>query len=152
MAGKITALYRYPEKKSPYIEEQTLILKKDRGIQGDCHADGGERQISLLTVAEKNWMEAQEEKGFCFKKYKPNLLLEDVCLQECKPGDRLKCGEAEIELTGRMKSCYPELCKLASSDAACILAGSVRFARVIKEGIISKDMEVFCYEVIGDEL
>ena len=72
----IKALFRYPEKKKPAVCEKELILKESFGIEGDHHADGGERQISLVTVSEKEWMNQQEIKGFCFKKYKENILLE----------------------------------------------------------------------------
>lgn len=150
--GRIDTLYRYPEKKALFIEESMLVLKVNHGIEGDCHADGGERQISLLTQEEKRWMDEQEIKGFCFKKYKPNILLDGLCLQKCKSGDVLICGDAVLEMTGSIKSCHPELCRLASIEKKCILAGSARFAKVIKDGTIQKGMELFCYEKNGDEL
>lgn len=139
--GKIVSLMRYPEKKAPAVVEEELILKQDIGIEGDHHADGGERQISLLTVQEKEWMQNQEVKGFCFKKYKENILLDKISLTECRQGDLLKCGDAVLELTSSIKSCHPELCKLAE-DGQCILAGSSRFAKVNKSGTICLGMPV----------
>ena len=129
MSGKIVALMRYPEKKAPAVMEDKLTLKQDFGIEGDHHADGGERQISLLTVAEKEWMQSQEVKGFCFKKYKENILLDGISLFDCKQGDLLKCEEVVLELTSSIKSCHPELCSLVN-EGKCILAGSSRFAKV----------------------
>lgn len=129
MSGKIVALMRYPEKKAPAVSENSLILKQDFGIEGDHHADGGDRQISLLTVAEKEWMQAQEVKGFCFKKYKENILLDGIDLSNCKQGDLLGCEEVVLELTSSIKSCHPELCSLVN-EGKCILAGSSRFAKV----------------------
>ena len=140
-SGKIVSLMRYPEKKMPAVVEETLNLKQDFGIEGDHHADGGERQISLLTVQEKEWMQNQEVKGFCFKKYKENILLDKISLTECRQGDLLKCGDAVLELTSSIKSCHPELCKLVS-EGKCILAGSSRFAKVNKSGTICLDMPV----------
>ena len=129
MSGKIVALMRYPEKKAPAVMEDKLTLKQDFGIEGDHHADGGDRQISLLTVAEKEWMQAQEVKGFCFKKYKENILLDGIDLSNCKQGDLLGCEEVVLELTSSIKSCHPELCSLVN-EGKCILAGSSRFAKV----------------------
>ena len=123
------ALMRYPEKKAPAVMEDKLTLKQDFGIEGDHHADGGERQISLLTVAEKEWMQAQEVKGFCFKKYKENILVDGINLTQCRQGDLLKAGDAVLELTESIKSCHPELCSLVN-EGKCILAGSSRFAKV----------------------
>jgi MOSC domain-containing protein YiiM len=139
LSGKIVALMRYPEKKAPAVMEDKLTLKQDFGIEGDHHADGGERQISLLTVAEKEWMQAQEVKGFCFKKYKENILLDGISLSDCKQGDLLKCEEVVLELTSSIKSCHPELCSLVN-EGKCILAGSSRFAKVKYGGTIHVGM------------
>lgn len=140
-SGKIVSLMRYPEKKKPAVTEEQLILRQGFGIEGDHHADGGERQISLLTVQEKQWMQAQAVKGFCFKKYKENILMDGVNLSECKKGDLLKCGEVVLELTSSIKSCHPELCSLVE-EGKCILAGSSRFAKVNEGGTIYTDMPV----------
>jgi MOSC domain-containing protein YiiM len=137
--GKIVSLMRYPEKKAPAVVEKELILKQDFGIEGDHHADGGERQISLLTLKEKEWMQNQEVKGFCFKKYKENILLDGISLSECKKGDLIKCGDVVLELTSSIKSCHPELCSLVN-EGKCILAGSSRFAKVNCGGTIGVGM------------
>ena len=139
--GKIVSLMRYPEKKMPAVVEESLCLKQDFGIEGDHHADGGERQVSLLTVAEKEWMQIQEVKGFCFKKYKENVLLDEISLTDCKQGDLLKCGDVVLEMTSSIKSCHPELCSLVK-DGKCILAGSSRFAKVKISGTICVGMPV----------
>ena len=140
-SGKIVSLMRYPEKKAPALVEEELILKEDYGIEGDHHADGGERQISLLTIEEKKWMQNQEVKGFCFKKYRENILLDGMSLSDCRKGDLLKCGDVILELTSSIKSCHPELCSLAG-EGKCILAGSSRFAKVNKSGMIRVNMPV----------
>lgn len=140
--GVIKELFRYPEKKMPAVKEQELLLKEEFGIEGDHHADGGDRQISLVTVSEKEWMNALEVKGFCFKKYKENILLDGVSLVQCKEGDLLICGDVVLELTGSIKSCHSELCKLAGEEGKCILAGSSRFAKVKRGGIIRTGISV----------
>jgi len=139
--GKIVSLMRYPEKKAPAVAEEQLTLKQDFGIEGDHHADGGERQISLLTVREKEWMQTRDVKGFCFKKYKENILLDEISLTDCKQGDLLKCGDVVLELTSSIKSCHPELCKLVG-EGQCILAGSSRFAKAKCGGVICLGMPV----------
>lgn len=140
-SGKIVSLMRYPEKKAPAVVEEMLILKQNFGIEGDHHADGGERQLSLLTMQEKEWMQNQVIKGFCFKKYKENILIDGISLSDCKQGNLLECGDVVLELTSSIKSCHPELCKLVE-DGKCILAGSSRFAKVSKGGTIFVNMPV----------
>ena len=143
--GCIRALYRTEQKKAPAIEEETLMLTEQVGIEGDCHANGGERQISLLTVEEKEWMEQQETEGFCFRKFKENILLDGISLKNCQAGDVLECGDAQIELSAFVKRCQWELCRLAKNDVDCPFADSVRFASVKKSGMIQKGMKVWLY-------
>lgn len=140
--GKIVSLLRYPERRKPSVEEDALVVRENFGIEGDCHADGGDRQISLLTVEEKEWMKAQEIQGFCFRKYKENLLLAGISLQECRRGELLVCDEVVLEVSGSMKGCHLELCDLAASDQKCILAGGSKFAKVKKGGILKKGAKV----------
>ena len=146
--GEVKALYRYPEKGMPAVTEDKMVFEKSMGIVGDHHADGGERQISIVTVSERAWMEKQTVKGFCFKKYKENMLLDGMDLAGCQTGDLLKCGDVVLELTGVIKSCYPDLCKFAEHKDDCILAGSSRFAKVRAGGTIEVGMSV---EIIRED-
>lgn len=140
--GRVISLKRYPEKKMPPVVEEELHFMEEQGISGDFHADGKERQVSLLTLEEKEWMEAQEEKGFCLKKYKENLLIDGISLQKCKTGDLLVCGDVVLEIGASMKSCHAEFCGLAASGRECILAGSSKFAKVRKGGSIRRGMAI----------
>ena len=140
--GCVVSLKRYPEKKMPPVVEEELHLVENQGIVGDFHRDDKERQISLLALEEKEWMEAKETKGFCFKKYKENILIDGISLQKCKPGDLLVCGDVVLEISASMKSCHAELCGLAASVEKCILAGSSKFAKVRKGGSIKKGMVI----------
>jgi len=137
---KLKALKRYPVKKGEAVQENQLELIAEQGIVGDCHADGGLRQISLLTTEQKNWMEQQEVKGFCFAKFRENILLEtEVGLQV---GDRLQLGEAVIELTENRKVCHEELCAMAKRDIPCLLSGGCLFAAVLQSGMITLESPV----------
>ena len=140
--GTLFSLARHPEKKVLPIMEEELKLIENFGIEGDCHSDGGNRQISLLTRDGQEWMQRNQTKGFCFRKYKENLLLEGIPLEKCNQGDLLVCGEVVLELTEPVKRCHPELCKLASEETKCLLPDFCRFARVVKGGIIRRGMEV----------
>ena len=132
---KLRALKRYPIKKGAAVEEKELELIAQQGIVGDCHADGGLRQISLLTTKQKEWMEQQEVKGFCFAKFRENILLETD--RKLQVGDKLQLGEAVIELTENRKVCHEELCAMAKNDIPCLLSGGCLFAAVLQSGIIT---------------
>lgn len=132
---KIISLKRYPARKQPAVEESVLTLIQGCGIESDCHADGGERQISVLTLRDRQWMDAQPVKGFCFSKFKENILI-DMCGSEILPGMCLRMGEAVIRITETGKACHPELCSLARSGEPCEMAGGSLFAEVISGGTI----------------
>lgn len=134
MYGRTLKLYRYPEKGEQAVEEQQLYFAEGHGIEGDWHSDGSERQISLLSIEDRQWMEQQERKGFCFTKFKENILTEGLKLSETAPGDILEIGEVLLEITGTMKSCHPELCGRAREGISCRLTDSSRFAKVIRGG------------------
>lgn len=147
----IKKMYVYPEKGADSIQVEELVFLEGKGIRGDFHADGGERQISLLTEDKKRWMEEQKIKGFCFRKYKENILLEVNSSSEAAEngkeiticsGDLLEMGEAVLEVTESLKTCHPELCRLAQTGKSCLLAGGHSFAKVRKGGIAETGMTV----------
>lgn len=140
--GKIESLFRYLRKKDSAIEEEQLLLIDHIGIDGDFHADGGDRQVSILSKEEKDWMNEQEQQGICFRKFKENILIEGISLATCKPGDLFICGEVILEVTDVMKQCYPEVCELETLPENCIFIGSYRFVKVNKGGVIKKGMEI----------
>jgi len=134
---KIIALKRYPQRKQPCMEEESLILIAKSGIEGDCHADGSSRQLSLMTMKDRKWMDVQEVKGFCFKKFKENILI-DIGDRSLLPGMKLRMGEALIRITNSGKACHPELCPFTQADISCELSGGNLFAEVISGGAIRR--------------
>lgn len=141
MKSKIKSLYRYEIKGALPVKENSLTLCEGIGIQGDYHGDGGNRQVALLTMTEKMWMERQPMKGFCFHKYKENILFEGGSLRDCHPGDMIYAGSAVLRITESRKSCHPELCVLADMHEKCILSGLYSFAAVEQSGVICVGME-----------
>lgn len=130
---KILELYLFPEKKAPAIQKEFLFLKKGEGILGDCHADGGEKQITLIGSRGKSWMQEQEIKGLCFHKCKENICIEGS-IREWKKGMQINLGTTVIEITQDQKGCYPEDCPRNEHKENCVLYQELRFAKVIKGG------------------
>ncbi len=142
-SGTIVSLFRYPQKRMPSISEQKIVLLEGAGIEGDFHADGGDRQIAFMTAEGRAWMQQQEIQGHCFKRYKENILLEGLCLTDVEPGDLLMCDDVVLEFSSAIKRCHPDICSLAASDITCRLSEYVRFARVKKGGMIRTGMKVY---------
>ncbi len=105
------------------------------GMEGDKHAKGGDKQLTLVGELGKVWMKEQGQ-GFCFKKCKENLQLVGS-LKTLKCGDRLQVGTAILEITIDQKDCYPELCSLHRSlddSTKCLLKEEFRYAKVVSSG------------------
>jgi cyclic pyranopterin phosphate synthase len=145
----VVQLTSYSEKgqSGKLLDEATLV--KDHGMLGDCHALGGERQLTLISKSAKDWLNSSEIKGLCFEKFHENMEIEEMSLETLKDHAKLKIGEAVLELSPVRKKCYPELCKLTQEGTVCLLLQEVRFAKVINSGAVAVGMEVI---MIGDSV
>ena len=133
--SRIIKLTRYREKGSPGETLESVILNTGLGMEGDFHAQGGDRQLSLLCFETRQWMDSQTEKGLCFSRYKENILLEELAPQELVPGTQLKTGEVILEISSAGKECFKE-CPLFKSGKNCLLAKQSLFAKVICGGLV----------------
>jgi len=159
--GTIRGLNKYTGKDIPGEELRSALLLEGLGMEGDCHAQGGIRQLSLLSVEDRQWMAARMEYsaaqeaiqpvGLCFARYRENILFEGLAPDSLVPGTRLLIGEcsqspvpspqspikgAILEISAETKRCF-EQCSLFSQGQCCILAGRSPFAVVIRGGMVS---------------
>jgi MOSC domain-containing protein YiiM len=143
--GTVQKITRYPAKGHPGEILSEAELEAGLGMKGDFHARGGERQISLLSVEARQWMDAQKDPGLCFKRFKVNILFEmkgegpEAFHEEKIAGDKtgsiLTAGEAALELSTGGKYCFGG-CPLLSAEEKCVLVEQSLFARVIKSGVL----------------
>ncbi|MCL2517788.1 MAG: hypothetical protein FWF15_04415 [Oscillospiraceae bacterium] len=125
---KIVGLTLFQKKNEPGISVAELNLLEGFGIEGDFHW-GGEKQVTLLSAETRRWLDSQTEQGLCFKRFKENILIEDL---EIKPCDRLIIGNAVLRISNLTKPCFDE-CPLVSP---CRLSGRAVFAVVEKSGTV----------------
>ena len=133
MLGTVESIKVYSEKGAAGLEIAEGRLVEDLGLEGDCHAKGGERQISLL-FAETSGPDSTE-KGLCHLRFKENISISGLAPDEVRAGVRLEAGEAILEITGETKHCHEE-CVLFEAGKICSLAGQNLFAKVVKSGVI----------------
>ena len=129
----IVKMTRYAAKGVSGEALESAVFLEGLGMEGDFHAQGGQRQLSLLSLQERQWMDAQAKPGLCFARYKENVLLDT--LPALAPGSQVKIGEAVLEITETGKHCFEE-CRLFSQGQSCILAGRNLFAKVVKSGLV----------------
>lgn len=130
----------YPAKGEAGKELTEARLVENSGIEGDCYAKGGERQITLM-FADNGDESSTKEKGLCSARFKENILIKfPENGKRCQSpflgsGARLAVGEAILEISGETKNCHEE-CPLFQAGKRCSLAGQNLFAKVVKSGII----------------
>jgi len=127
-------VYAAKGEKGRDLAEARLI--ENLGLEGDFHATGGERQISLLFAESREKMPNEkpgEEKGLCFARFRENITIRG--LEHAAPGTRITAGDAVLEITGESKHCHEE-CSLFEAGKQCHLAGQNLFAKVVKGGTI----------------
>ena len=145
MSGKIERIRAYPAKGEAGRELSEARLIENLGLEGDFHAAGGSRQISLLSAANtttrdfsgksRDLTAEQREKGLCFSRFRENISISGISPNDLRPGARLEAGGAVLEITGEVKHCYEE-CVLYEAGTPCALAGLSLFAMVKKGGVM----------------
>ena len=120
-------------KKQPIAEG---ILKKDHGLIGDAHADGGtHRQVSLLATESINKM---QQLGFELGPgdFAENLTTEGIDLVSLPVGTHVSLGEEVIlEITQIGKDCHTR-CAIYRQVGKCIMPQEGVFTRVIRGGLV----------------
>jgi MOSC domain-containing protein YiiM len=115
------------------VAQARLVV--DHGLAGDVHAEGGIRQVSLLSLASINKMVAA---GARVKPgdFAENLTVEGLEVMTLPVGTRLKVGgTVELEITQIGKACH-QGCAIREQVGDCVMPREGVFARVLKEGLV----------------
>ncbi len=115
------------------------MLVKDKGIEGDKNAKGGERQLSLLPLKVREDIEKEEITGLCIPRFTENITHTDDA--RFKEGERYTLGEAVIEISGIRKKCFSQ-CENIIKNKSCTLVKSVTYAKIISTGIVGINAEI----------
>lgn len=128
------------EKKKPLVEKSELTLC-ELGIEGDRHADGGDKQISVYSIEAINQSQS-EVHGLCYESYDANIITEGIDLDSLKAGDKLKIGDdAIIMITSHKGKCYEE-CEKFKNKCYCTLRANALYAKVLVSGKIKKGYNI----------
>jgi MOSC domain-containing protein YiiM len=105
------------------------------GLEGDAHAEGGIRQVSLLSLASIDKMVALGAK------VKPgdfaeNLTVDGLEVMTLPVGTRLRVGnDVLLEITQIGKTCHKG-CAIRELVGDCVMPREGVFARVLTEGVV----------------
>jgi len=134
-SGYVESLQIQRKKGQPFESVTFVELEAGKGIVGDCHALGGDRQIALISDKSKQWIRKQEKEGLCFQKFQENIVTKGIDYTRLNEGDILIIDHAAIEIGSYTKRCFPE-CILKQTDRPCVLTTGISFGKVKKSGKI----------------
>ncbi|MBT9146632.1 MAG: Molybdopterin adenylyltransferase [Syntrophomonadaceae bacterium] len=135
--GKVLAVCISKKKGTSKNRVEEGILRKNYGLEGDAHAGGGSRQVSLLADETLKEMKKKGIKISCGG-FGENLTTTKIEITSLLVGARLKVGKsALLEITQIGKTCQKP-CKIYKSLGNCILPSQGVFAKVLSGGKVKK--------------
>lgn len=111
------------------------VLRVEHGLEGDAHAEGGRRQVSLLALESIEKMRAL---GALVNPgdFAENITTSGLDVSALPLGARLRVGEeAELVITQIGKACH-QGCAIRELVGDCIMPREGVFARVAKGGVV----------------
>jgi len=131
------------EKKTPVASAAALA---DKGLDGDAHARGGKRQISLLGIESIRKM---REKGADVVpgSFAENLTTEGIDLLGVDIGRQMLIGDVKVEVTKHGKEC-PAPCAIFHQVGYCVMPDEGIFVKVLEGGEIKPGSMI---RVVADE-
>ena len=139
--GKVKRLRINNKEKGNDSFVQEIFCIKDKGVQWDANATGGDRQVTIIDGAMEAWNKTKGD-ALCFKRFKANITLSEADFSTLEKGTSLEIGEAILEISPIAKGCYGSVCKIYSEDKVCPMPNSCLFATVKKTGRISEGEKV----------
>ena len=138
MDGTVEKIRAYPAKGEAGKELNEGKFIENIGLEGDFHAKGGDRQISLYFYDPFDIVDGTLTKNktpLCHSRFNENITICGTDASIIQSGMILSSGDVVLEITDETKRCHEE-CELFKAGETCSLAGLNLFARVVKGGII----------------
>ena len=112
-----------------------IVLIAGHGAEGDAHADGSHRQLSLLALEDIEYMRS---KGADVHPgdFAENITTEGIELFSCPVGTRFGIGkDIELVLTQIGKECH-QGCAIRKQVGDCIMPRRGVFCRITRGGVV----------------
>jgi len=132
--GTIIAVCVSAKKGEKKVPVPFVALVSGHGVDQDAHAGTWHRQVSLLAVESIAKMKA---KGLSVGPgdFAENITVEGIDLVSLRPGERLRSGEALLEITQIGKECHNR-CAIYYQAGDCVMPKEGVFARVLHGGTL----------------
>lgn len=122
------------EKKGTIKKPVASIRLSEIGVAGDAHSGKWHRQVSLLAAESISKFSAETGRKIQYGEFAENITTEGLLLHECKPLDRFRNDNLELEVTQIGKKCHGDNCNIFKEVGNCVMPKEGIFARVIRNG------------------
>ena len=134
--ARVAHLFRSPKKHTGMEELREVRAVENHGLEGCAHArPGGKRQVLLMDV------ETLREMDLTPGIIRENITTEGIAMNALQAGQRLRVGEAELEV-----SVVCEPCELMEEIRPGLMAALVgrrgMMCRVVKSGVVRQRDEI----------
>jgi molybdopterin adenylyltransferase len=121
-------------KKGTVKKPVDIINLTDIGVVGDAHSGKWHRQVSLLATESIAKFSEEAGRTINFGEFAENITTEGLLLHECRPLDRFRNENTELEVTQIGKKCHGDNCSIFREVGNCVMPKEGIFARVIRSG------------------
>lgn len=122
------------EKKGTIKMPVESIELSDIGVAGDAHSGKWHRQVSLLAIESIAKFSLEAGRSIKYGEFAENITTEGLLLHECRPLDRFRNEDIELEVTQIGKKCHGDNCSIFREVGNCVMPKEGIFARVLKGG------------------
>jgi len=125
-------------------------LLVEQGLEGDAHAEGGIRQVSLLSLQSIDKMVAAGA-AVSPGDFAENLTVDGLEVMTLPVGTRLSVGnDVLLEITQIGKTCHKG-CAIRELVGDCVMPREGVFARVLQEGVVKVGDAIEVLDVPGGQ-
>ncbi len=138
MKGKIISINVCEKKSIKKRPVNEAMLIEQKGIEGDAHAEGGIRQVSLLA---QESIEKMQKMGLDVKAgdFAENITTEGIDLLALPIGTKLTVGDVLLEVSQHGKICHTK-CNIYKTVGDCVMPKEGIFCKVLKGGLVRVGM------------
>ncbi|MEA3345052.1 MAG: TrmO family methyltransferase [Chloroflexota bacterium] len=138
--ARVVALCRSERRMDPKEDIGAGELRAGHGLVGDAHAGLSEREVSLLALESIERINRERGIGAGPGDFAENLTTQGVDLSSLRMGDRLRVGEALLEVVQIGKP--PSATHTYSFQSVSILPAEGIFCRVLEGGRVRRGDEI----------
>ena len=140
--SKVRAICISEKKGTAKVKVPKAEFIEDFGIKGDAHAGKWHRQVSLLAFEKIEDFRA-DGGNVDFGAFGENLVVDGIELNKLPIGQKIKIGEALLEVTQIGKKCHDK-CAIYYQVGRCIMPAYGIFTKVLNGGevILGEEVEL----------